>query len=1210
MMASTIDVSDVTNVTFTGEHSCTATGREHYGCTPAVVYSKSELAFTSSSNVSVCNLRFAKYTNNYVHLTFDRVRNVVLQSLDAVFYYPLSYEPVREIDIILLNPCGECFVDNLNFSHGRLRMWHDADRSSCNYSMKISNTHLEQFVWNRYSNTNFATLTSMPISLKLSLENSSFLENSGFLGQTSTISLSALSDVEISVNNCSFVQGGLDIFIVSTKINFTCTMCTFKHSVASNPLRVSIANSQYSHPTSSVVIAIEKSFFINNTGGVLLDVKPFILGPLESGMLMARVWIKNVTFVGNRGNPGSHLLSVSYAEVNQRHVKSYSLLHFVNCSFQYNHFYSHLIYLEGLQLDQAVFDGHTVIRNNTGGGVHLKNIVIWLKGVLDIVDNNNSQITSGLRIEGKSRIQFDNNTQISIINNEGFGVYQSEYYFDSSVSSAILCFIGFSFSHSNVPEHFNASLIVSNNSLVKDNSEFPTAPGSQIYNAHLPVCQLSTSGRAYDVNRTKLDVIRKYVKLDSWDKTTVGSPPSRVCSCDPTQPNDRSYWDCNMTIITSTVYLGTPLSIAVVTLGDYNFVQPAFITIGIRDAQSSQHSIKIDRCTRIPLHHVMSSFVESLVLTAKGVLEDSKTTVSRNVIISTNHYCPPGMSFVQVNSSRICECEDSLSSHGFHCAIELQGYNTVITFKVAKPRYWMGYWNEEMVFSDSCPLHYCDTVNSTLSTTGLTLDHMNTSIQCDAGSRRQGLLCSQCSPGTSSQIGSFRCGECTFAGLLLIPAGAIIGIVLVALLFLFNFTVLQGDIVGIAFYANIVGIMDQFLLTYSPKPFYIVLSFLNLGLGIETCFFDGMDEFSKAIVQFIFPFYLLFLTISIIIAAHKFNLKIFRVRFVARRSVPVLATMMLLTYSGLINAVIFGLQYTTIYSVEDGTPHLVWMHQPELEYFKGKHIAVGVLCLVVVVFYLLPLTIVTLFGDLLRVCSRNLWFSHFMDVFHGAFRYPFGFWFGSRLLLRIIFIILNITTSTPAVAYTMFLTMGGVLLLQQLLEPFRTDNVTIYRPDPERKIRRKDLLKVKVSKIFRPKVIDSLYLLNIMFIATAILGSPGVSSGLTRVGVCLSISLALGELLAVGVHHAYHYFPLPSSARDKMESLRERWYDLWTRIRERNRGRHNQVDPPESGPVQITYLSASMCFNNDVYTGSDSGEEKYEIVGNEEEEAREEVAML
>ena len=1209
MMASTIDVSDVTNVTFTGEHSCTATGREQYGCTPAVVYSEFELAFISSSNVSVCNLRFAKYTNNEyqgiypnVHLTFDRVRNVVLQSLDAVFTNPLSDEPVGEIDIILIDPCGECFVSNLNFSHGRLRMWHLVDRSSCNYSMKISNTHLEQFVWKQQSNTNFATLKSIPILLKLSIENSSFFK------RISTISLSLLSDINISVNNCSFVQGGLDIFIVSTKINFTCTMCTFKHSVTSNPLRVSIANSQYTHPTSSVMIAIKKSFFINNTGGLVLDVKPFILGPWESGMFLARVWIKNVTFVGNRGNPGSRLLSVSYAEVNPRQVNSYSLLHFVNCSFQYNHFYSHLIYLEGLY--RVIFDGHTVIRNNTGGGVHLKNIVIWLKGVLDIVDNNSSQITSGLRIEGKSYIHFRNNTQISIINNEGFGVYQSEYYsnFNNSVSSATPCFFRFSFSHSNVPEHLHASLIVSNNSLVKDNSEFPTAPGNQIYNAHLPVCQLSTSGRGHDVNRTKLDVIRKYVKLDSWDKTTVGSPPSRVCSCDLTQPNNRSHWDCSNTTFTITVYPGTPLSIAVVTLGDYDFVQPASVTVGIRDAQSFQLSVKIDRCTRIPLHHVSSSFVESLVLTAKGVLKDSKTTVSRNVIISTNHYCPPGMSFVQVNSSRICECEDSLSSHGFHCAIELQGYNTVITFKVAKPRYWMGYWNEEMVFSDSCPLHYCDTVNSTLSTTGLTLDHMNTSIQCDAGSRRQGLLCSQCSPGTSSQIGSFRCGECTFAGLLLIPAGAIIGIVLVALLFLFNFTVLQGDIAGIAFYANTVGIMDEFLLTYTPKPFYLILSVLNLGLGFETCFFDGMDEFSKAIVQFIFPFYLLFLTISIIIAAHKFNLKIFRVRFVARRSVPVLATMMLLTYSGLINAVIFGLQYTTIYSVEDGTPHLVWMHQPELEYFKGKHIAVGVLCLIVVVFYLLPLTVVTLFGDLLRVCSRNLWFSHFMDVFHGAFRYPFGFWFGSRLLLRITFIILSITTSTPVVAYTMFLTIGGVLLLQQLLKPFRTDNVTIYRPDPERKISRKDWLKVKISEIFRPKVIDSLYLLNIMFIATAIFGSPGVSSSLTRVGVCLSILLALAELLAIGIHHAYHYFPLPSNARERMESLRERWYDLWLRIRKRIQGKRNQVHPPENGPVQITYLSASMCFNNDV--SSDSGEEKYEIVGNEEEEAREEVAML
>ena len=609
----------------------------------------------------------------------------------------------------------------------------------------------------------------------------------------------------------------------------------------------------------------------------------------------------------------------------------------------------------------------------------------------------------------------------------------------------------------------------------------------------------------------------------------------------------------------------------------------------------------------------LKSSTHRFILVARSLYD--KMSVRTEVNIAVTSQCPPGMSISQSNKTDECRCNPILISHGFHCNIKPHGYHdfdNVVTYKSATNHQWLGYWNDHLVLSDYCPSHYCSSDNSLLFTTGIPLEALKTSIQCEPNSKRQGLLCSQCTPGTSSQFGSFRCAECTFAGLLLVPFGVVIGILLVVFLFLFNFTVLQGDVVGIAFYANIVCIMDEFLLKYSPRPFYGTLALINVSFGFEACFFDGMDEFAKAIIQFLFPFYLFTLVIIIIIAAHKYNLKIFRVRFVGRRSVPVLATIMLITYSGLINAVIYGLQYTTIYNVDSGTQKLVWLHQPELEYFKGKHIAVGILSLLVLLFYLLPLTIVTLFGDLFRMCSRNLWYSHFLDVFHGAFRYPFGFWFGTRLLFRIVFITLNITANTPVVAYTIFLTTGAIILLQFLLEPFRTDNVTIYRPDPERKVTRRDLMKEKISKIFRPKIIDSLFLFNIMFMTTAVLGSTDISSMYTTVGVCLSISLALVQLVTVVVHHTYHYFPLPNSTPQRMEALRERYFDFRERMRDKLRARRDRTDTPDIAPVQITYLSASMCFNSEEYTSSSSSSEegKSESEYHEEDETRENTATM
>ena len=172
------------------------------------------------------------------------------------------------------------------------------------------------------------------------------------------------------------------------------------------------------------------------------------------------------------------------------------------------------------------------------------------------------------------------------------------------------------------------------------------------------------------------------------------------------------------------------------------------------------------------------------------------------------------------------------------------------------------------------------------------------------------------------------------------------------------------------------------------------------------------------------------------------------------------------------------------------------------------------------------------------------------------------------------------------VAYTIFLTTGCVILLQLLMEPFRIDNVTIYRPDPERKITRRDLIKSKLSKIFRPKVIDSLFLYNLQFITAAVFISNDISSTYTTVGVCMSMALAIIQFIAVTVHHAYHYFPLPESTSQRVEALRERFTDF--RARKERRARRNPVDPANSTPVQITYLSASMCFNSEDYTSSSS----------------------
>ena len=1231
-------IENAVNITLTGEHPCTNSSEPSWCSTIALNCDQKEIPKRTPTDD--CYRYFG--SRDLFNPMFNRpfyLGTIFEASGSDLYKLSPSISTSNNVHLFKVKNCSGVVVSDLNienYPEKEYTAFCSADSSPVVFDFEqVSNVALYSVTRQRF--TPGSTFTSVIIAEPSGtiIVNNSHLESlriqepnhyhlvitqSRFTGggiSLTNVLLEKHPFSSVTLDNCQFVGASVkvDFFYYSSLI---ISKCIFENSKCTLKIKKLAGNE-----TSRSLIKVLNTSFIGpgsypQTNLVMLhDINPF-----------TKVTFSNVIFENNTaGSLGGCIMTAKHDLQNGLVVTTQAstpAIIFENCTFQWNSYYSHQICLDHFsQMYPVQFKGHNVIQHNSGGGMYLYNSVLWVQGRLDIKNNGRSTSLTdcGLEIDDRSQIWLSNNSEMNIIYNEGFGVFvpfKGDHFRSNSCLISLVHVREMPFESlvaEDDLENFNASLVVSGNYFHFGDIMYEKYPGNQIYNAHLQNC-VQRYKRGNKTGSLKEYKIKKYLKLDSWDETVIGSAPYNVCLCDVTQPNIRDHWICDSPVYNRTVYPGLPVTLAAVALGDLDLVQPANFTIVTGD-ETRYYNRSISGCT------VLHTFTPKLkpstyrfTMVVRSLHKNDKMSVRTEVNIVVTNQCPPGMSISQSNKTDECICNQILLSHGFRCDITPHGYHNfdnVITYKPATSHQWLGYWKGHLVLSDYCPSHYCHSDNSSLLTNGITLDGLNTSVLCEHNSKRQGLLCSQCATGTSSQFGSFQCTECTFAGLLLVPFGVVIGILLIVFLFLFNFTVLQGDVVGIAFYANTVCIMDEFLLKYTPRPFYGILALINVSFGFEVCFFDGMDEFAKAIVQFMFPFYLFSLVIIIIIAAHKYNLKIFRVRFVGRRSVPVLATIMLLTYSGLINAVIYGLQYTTIYNVDSGTHRLVWLHQPKLEYFRGKHIAVGILCLLVLLFYLLPLTIVTLFGDLFRMCSHNLWYSHFLDVFHGAFRYPFGFWFGTRLLFRMVFITLNITTNTPVVAYTIFLTTGAIILLQFLLEPFRTDNVTIYRPDPERKVTRRDLMKEKISKIFRPKIIDSLFLFNIMFIATtAVLGSTDISSMFINVGVCLSISLALIQLVAVVVHHTYHYFPLPNSTPQRMEALRESYIDFKGRMRKKLSARRNRMNTPDIAPVQITYLSASMCFNSEEYPSSSSSseEEKSESEYREEDETRENSATM
>jgi len=102
---------------------------------------------------------------------------------------------------------------------------------------------------------------------------------------------------------------------------------------------------------------------------------------------------------------------------------------------------------------------------------------------------------------------------------------------------------------------------------------------------------------------------------------------------------------------------------------------------------------------------------------------------------------------------------------------------------------------------------------------------------------------------------------------------ALAGLLLILFLISFNLTVSEGTINGIIFYANIVHINRSiFFPSTEANPLAIFIAWLNLDLGIETCFYNGMDAYAKAWLQFVFPIYIWLMAGLIIVLSHKFSI--------------------------------------------------------------------------------------------------------------------------------------------------------------------------------------------------------------------------------------------------------------------------------------------------------------------------------------------------
>ena len=408
-------------------------------------------------------------------------------------------------------------------------------------------------------------------------------------------------------------------------------------------------------------------------------------------------------------------------------------------------------------------------------------------------------------------------------------------------------------------------------------------------------------------------------------------------------------------------------------------------------------------CTNLTFNVLSSANSEELVINLEGQCNNEQAI--RITITFDACECPKG--FQQGDQENDCQCEcDSNILKPYSNFIMACNLSSVTT----KGGLWIRYDNQSgFLIHPFCPYHYClPPLSENVVISLIPPDASASDVQCD--NNRTGLLCGKCKHGFSLSLGTSRCLKCRtvqWPWTLMIFIGKIAaGLLIVIIILILNFTVSVGTLNGLIFYANIVATgEDMFLRFPRPNFFTIFIAWLNLDLGFDVCYIKGMDVYSKAWSQFMYPTYLIAAIVLVILmskCSSRFGKLIGRWNPVAT-----LATLLLLSFTKLLRAIVDALSFTVI-KYPTGSQSVVWLSDASVNYFSSKHIPLGLAAIVVTIIGL-AYTIILFSWQWLQKAPnkwifrwiRNTKLNLFMEANLAPYKPRYRFWTGLLLFVRI-----------------------------------------------------------------------------------------------------------------------------------------------------------------------------------------------------------------
>ena len=625
---------------------------------------------------------------------------------------------------------------------------------------------------------------------------------------------------------------------------------------------------------------------------------------------------------------------------------------------------------------------------------------------LNQISNNTAVTGAGLQLTNTVIDLVNARTNLTITNNYALYVGGGIHVHTSSDCTAFVNSICFILMRATTQSTVNFT--ISNNKALKG--------GDNTFGVNYRACSHDWKTQ-YVLHVPENEICRPSSRSSKPQQVCIGS--HYVTDCDAASNNNEN--ETCIKVFNATIYPGVSLTLPVYLRGESGGFVSGTVLTGIEGNAVIPYEDKLQSVdmTGGNLTYTIYStnqFEEEVAhLTLRPTNYDCSVGNSPVADIKLNFIdCPFGFENTkfEVSSSNGFRCQCIANPVIFTCSIDNQ--------TITKQKYsWVGMFQRDnktyLATNENCPLDYC---NSFLDIKSLQ-ENLSQDEQCQYN--RTGVLCGSCPKGWSLVLGSSECREqCSSVWLLLIFPFALAGILLVLVIHFLNLTVTTGTVHGLIFYANILRDYSVDVLSkHHPVPgltqtLQIFLSWLNLDLGISTCFYGGMEAFGKTMFLFLFPLFIWLLSAFIVVLSNRY---IFITKLVGDNAVKVLSTLILLSYSKMLRVTIAALRMKTVelyFNNSNSTSMLRWAVDGNIAYLNTqRHLVLFVIALLLVLM-LLPFTFILLcirHVYSLSNCSRVFaWIDKlkpFFDTYTGPFKDSARFWVGLLLFVRLVVLILH-----------------------------------------------------------------------------------------------------------------------------------------------------------------------------------------------------------